>query len=169
MQERRFHLAQVNIGRLRAPIEDPIMDGFRSQLDPINALADRSPGFVWRLQTEDGNATAIRPFADERMAINMSVWESLEALQQFVYRSAHLGPLRDRMQWFEPMEGPILALWWIPAGHVPTVSEAQERLQHLKERGPSPYAFTFRTPFPSPDQQSGIVANLDAAFCEWAT
>jgi hypothetical protein len=164
-----FHLAQVNIGRLRAPLDDPIMEGFRSQLDPINALADRSPGFVWRLQTEDGNATSIRPFADERMAINMSVWESLEALQQFVYRSAHIGPLRDRSQWFEPIEGPILALWWIPAGHVPTVAEAQERLQTLKARGPTAFAFTFRTPFPSPDGPSGEVAGLDAAFCEWAT
>src|SRR5207237_5555640 len=111
----RFHLAQVNIGRLRAPLEDPIMDGFRSQLDPINALADRSAGFVWRLQTEDGNATAIRPFADERMAVNMSVCESLDALQQFVYRTAHVGPLRERRDWFEPSEGPILVLWWVAA------------------------------------------------------
>ncbi len=163
-----FHLAQVNIGLLRAPIEDPIMEGFRSQLDSINALADRSPGFVWRLQTEDGNALAIRPFADERMAINMSVWESLEALQQFVYGSAHVGQLRDRKQWFESIEGPILVLWWIPVGHIPTVADAQERLRRLKERGPSPEAFTFRTSFPSPDG-SGDIAGLDAEFCEWAT
>ena len=165
----QFHLAQVNIGRVRAPLDDPIMDGFRTQLDPINALADRTPGFVWRLQTEDGNAMAIRPFDDERMAINMSVWESLEALQQFVYQSAHLAPLRDRKQWFEPMEGPILALWWVPAGHIPTVVEAQERLAHLKVHGPTAHAFTFRTPFPAPDDESGDVAGLDAAFCEWAT
>jgi hypothetical protein len=158
----RFHLAQANIGRIRAPLDDPSMEGFRSQLEPINALADRSPGFVWRLQTEDGNAMSIRPFADERMAINMSVWESLEALQQFVYRSAHVGPLRDRKQWFESTEGPILVLWWIPAGHVPTVTEAQERLRHLEEVGPSPRAFTFRMPFPSPDGQSGGVAGPDA-------
>jgi hypothetical protein len=165
-----FHLAQVNIGRLRAPIDDPIMDGFRTQLDPINALADRSPGFVWRLQTEDGNATAIRPYADDdRMAINMSVWESLEALQQFVYRSAHVAPLRDRKQWFEPIEEPILVLWWVPAGHIPTIAEAKERLDHLKVHGPSPDAFTFRTPFPAPDGKPGDVAGLDAAFCEWAT
>jgi uncharacterized protein DUF3291 len=141
-----FHLAQANIGRIRAPLDDPIMEGFRAQLDPINALADRSPGFVWRLQTQDGNAMAIRPFADERMAINMSVWGSLQALQ-----------------------GPILVLWWIPAGHVPTVAEAQERLQHLEERGPSPHAFTFGTPFPPPDGQPGEVAGLDAEFCDWAT
>jgi hypothetical protein len=159
----------MNVGRLRAPLEDPVMEGFRSQLDPINALADRSPGFVWRLQTEDGNATAIRPFADERIAINMSLWESLEALRQFVYRSAHVGPLRDRKQWFEPMEGPILVLWWVPAGHVPTVAEGQQRLQDLKERGPSPDAFTFRTPFPPPDEESRDVPGLDAKFCDWAT
>jgi len=165
----RFHLAQVNIGRIRAPLEDPVMDGFRSQLDAINALADRSPGFVWRLQTEEGNAMAIRPFADERMAINMSVWESLEALQQFVYHSAHVGPLRDRAQWFEPIEDPILVLWWIPAGHVPTVAEALECLRRLKERGPSSDAFTFRKPFPSPDGHSGDVAGLDVDVCEWAT
>jgi uncharacterized protein DUF3291 len=165
----RFHLAQVNIGRLRAPLEDPSMEGFRSQLDPINALADSSPGFVWRLQTEDGNATAIRPFEDQRMAINMSVWTSLEALQQFVYKSAHVGTLRDRQQWFESIEGPILALWWIPVGHIPTVAEAKDRLQLLKERGPSPDAFTFRTPFPPPEPQFEADRGLDATFCEWAT
>jgi hypothetical protein len=154
----RFHLAKANIGRVRAPLEDPIMEGFRTQLDPINALADRSPGFVWRLQTEDGNAMAIRPFADERIAINMSVWESLDALQQFVYRSAHVQPLRDRKEWFESIEGPILVLWWIPAGHIPTVVEAQERLQVLKDRGPSPEAFTFRASFPPPDGKSGDAA-----------
>ena len=164
----RFHLAQVNIGRIRAPLEDPLMDGFRSQLDVINALADRTPGFVWRLQTEEGNAMAIRPVADERMAINMSVWESLDALQTFVYRSAHVGTLRDRGQWFEPIEGPILVLWWIPIGHIPTVAEALERLQHLKECGPSPHAFTFRKPFPAPDGELGEVEELDAEWCEWA-
>ena len=165
----RFHLAQVNIGRVRAPLDDPIMDGFRTQLVPINALADRTPGFVWRLQTEDGNAMAIRPFDDERMAINMSLWESLEALQQFVYQSGHIGPLRDRKQWFEPMEGPILALWWVPAGHIPTVAEAKARLDHLKVHGPTAHAFTFRLPFPAPGGEPEDVAGLDAAFCEWAT
>ena len=160
----RFHLAQVNIGRFRAPLDDPIMEGFRTQLDPINALADRAPGFVWRLQTEDGNATAIRPYADDSlMAINLSVWESLEPLQRFVYKSSHVGTLRERRQWFEEIEGPILALWWIPAGQIPTVTEAQERLQHLEQHGPTPHAFTFRTPFPAPDGNPGDVEGLDAA------
>jgi hypothetical protein len=161
----RYHLAQANIGRIVAPLDDPIMDGFRTQLDPINALADRSPGFVWRLQTADGNAMAIRPMADERMAINMSVWESIDALRQYVYQSAHVALLRDRKQWFEAIEGPILVLWWISAGHVPTVEEALDRLRCLKERGPSVDAFTFRTPFPSPD---GPVESVDAELCEWA-
>ena len=165
----RFHLAQVNIGRFRAPIDSPVMEGFRRQLDPINALADASPGFVWRLQTEAGDATAVRPYPDDDlMAINMSVWESLEALQQFVYRSAHVGTLREKQQWFEPLPGPILALWWIPAGQLPTVREALERLDHLARHGPSPHAFTFRTPFPAPDAATGDAESLDAAFCEFA-
>jgi len=166
----RFHLAQVNIGRFRAPIGDPIMKGFRDQLEPINAIADRTPGFVWRLQTDEGDATAIRPdAADPLMAINMSVWESLESLRQFVYQSVHVGPMRDRRQWFEPIDGPIQALWWVPAGHIPTVAEAWAKLALLKERGPSAEAFTFRAPFPAPGGDARDVTGLDAAFCEWAT
>jgi hypothetical protein len=164
----QFHLAQVNIGRFRAPIDDPIMFGFKSQLDPINALADATPGFVWRLQAEDGNATSIRPYTDPLMAINMSLWETIESLQQFVYKSAHVAPLRDRKQWFEPIEGPIQALWWVNAGHIPTVAEAVERLEILKQRGPTADAFTFRQPFPPPGD-AGSAPALDAEFCEWAT
>lgn len=165
-----YQLAQVNIGRFRAPIESDVMEGFRTQLDPINALADQAPGFVWRLQTEDGNATAIRPYAgDDLMAINMSVWESLESLQSFVYKTSHVETLRARKQWFEQIEGPILALWWVPAGHIPSVAEAQERLAYLKEHGPTPQAFTFRTPFSAPNDALGEADGLDAEFCEWAT
>jgi hypothetical protein len=154
----RFHLAQLNIGRFRAPLEDPIMEGFRVALDPINALADRAPGFVWRLQTEEGNATAIRPYAgDDLLAINLSVWESLESLRQFVYSGPHLETLRARKQWFEAPDGPILVLWWVPAGQIPTVADAQGRLQHLREHGPTPHAFTFKTPFPAPDQPTDAV------------
>lgn len=163
-----YQLAQVNVGRFRAPIDDPIMDGFRNALEPVNALADASPGFVWRLQTEDGNATAVRPYAgDDLMAINVSVWESLAALQQFVYKSRHVHVLRGRADWFEPVEGPILALWWVPAGHIPTVTEATERLAYLKAHGPTPHAFTFRTPFPAPDGPE--VEKLDEVFCDSAS
>ena len=165
-----YHLAQANIGRFRAPIESDVMEGFRKQLDPVNALADRSPGFIWRLQTEDGNATAIRPYAgDDLMAINLSVWESLESLQHFVYNTSHVDTLRARKQWFEPIEGPILVLWWVLAGHIPSVTEAQERLAFLKEHGPTPHAFTFRTPFSVPDDVAAERDGLDADLCEWAT
>jgi len=166
----RFHLAQVNIGRFRAPIDSPVMEGFRRALEPLNALADESPGFVWRLQTEEGDATAIRPDPeDDLMAINMSVWESLETLQRYVYRSGHVQTLRDRKEWFTEIEGPILAFWWVPAGHIPSVAEAHERLAHLKEHGPTPHVFTFRTPFPPPDAPREEAEALDAEFCDWAS
>jgi len=166
----RFHLAQVNIGRFRAPIDSPVMEGFRRALEPLNALADESPGFVWRLQTEEGDATAIRPDPeDDLMAINMSVWESLETLQRYVYRSGHVQILRDRKEWFTEIEGPILALWWVPAGHIPSVAEARERLAHLKEHGPTPHVFTFRAPFPPPDAPREEAEALDAEFCDWAS
>lgn len=163
----RYHLAQANIGRLRAPVDTPMMEGFRTQLDPINALADETPGFVWRLQTEDGNATAIRPDPnDDLMAINMSVWTSLEALQRFVYKSDHVGVMRGRKQWFHSLDRPILVLWWVAEGHRPTVAEALERLRHLEQHGPTAHAFTFRTPFAAPD--SDAVEELDDEFCESA-
>ena len=150
MNQPAYHLAQINIGRLRAPLDDPRIAGFVDQLDPINALADESPGFVWRLQSEAGDATSFRVFEDERILLNMSVWESMEALQEYVYHSAHLGPLRDRKQWFDVPDKPHLALWWIPAGHLPTPQEGKERLEHLRRHGPSPEAFTFKQPFPAP-------------------
>ncbi len=140
--------AQANIAKMRAPLDDPVMEGFVSQLEFINALADESPGFVWRLQTDEGDATAIRAFDDERILFNMSAWESVEALHQYVYRSRHAGPLRDRKQWFEPIDTHILVLWWIPAGHIPTVDEAKERFETLRKLGPTPEAFTFKQRFP---------------------
>ena len=144
------HLAQVNIATLRYPLDTPELAGFVAQLEPINALADGSPGFVWRLQTEDGDATAIRPFGDERIMVNLSVWSSLEALRGFVYASRHLGVMRHRREWFLKMADPILALWWVPAGTIPTVAQAGHRLDLLARRGPTADAFTFRAPFPEP-------------------
>jgi hypothetical protein len=159
MTESRWRLAQLNVGVLRAPVDSPRLAGFVEMLDPINALAERTPGFVWRLQTEDGNATAIRPFEDERIAVNLSVWESLEALGEFVYASSHLDVLRRRREWFERMDEAYLVLWWIPAGTIPTVEEAKRRLEILRERGPSPRAFTFREPFPPPDATEPVRAD----------
>jgi heme-degrading monooxygenase HmoA len=147
MSDVQWHLAQVNIGRARGAVTDPIMLGFVSQLEEINALAEQSPGFVWRLQTEDGDATAIRPYADERIMINMSVWADLDALRAYVFRSAHAAVMRRRREWFERFEGIYVALWWLPAGHRPTVEEAVKRLAHLEAHGPTPFAFSFRHAF----------------------
>src|SRR5262245_31300207 len=119
--KRTHHLAQANVAKMRAPLDDPMMSDFVALLDGINALADASPGFVWRLQTEAGDATAIRAYDDARVLFNMSVWESLEALADYTYKSGHTGPLRARRNWFEPPTGPSLVLWWIPGGHTPTV------------------------------------------------
>ena len=129
-----FHLAQINIGRLIAPIDDPRIAGFVSQLDPVNALADAAPGFIWRLQSASGNATDI--LYDERdpsILVNMSVWESVEALREFVYASRHLDVLKERAKWFEKMDKPIYCLWWVPARHIPSVAEGRERLEHYQK------------------------------------
>ena len=142
------HLAQINIGRIKAPLEDPVMFGFVSRLDELNAIADRSPGFVWRLQTDEGNATALRPYDDERILLNMSVWESIDQLRAYVYETGHADVLRQRRDWFEKFERTYLALWWIPVGHIPSIEEAKARLDALDANGPTPFAFTFRTTFP---------------------
>ena len=147
-----YHLAQINIARILAPFDDPLMAEFVAQLAPINALADSSPGFVWRLQTESGDATSIRIYEDEMVAVNMSVWESVEALREFAYKSAHSGVMRDRKRWFEKFDGPYTALWWVPAGHIPTTEEAKERLDYLREYGESAYAFSFHQIFPKPSE-----------------
>jgi hypothetical protein len=139
-----FELAQVNIGRARGAPNEPVMAGFMAQLAAINALADRTPGFVWRLQTEDGDATAVRPYADDRILINLSVWDDLAALQTFVFRSAHTDVMRHRREWFERFPEAYVALWWVPVGHRPSVAEAVDRLAHIQADGPGAYAFTFR-------------------------
>lgn len=147
----KYYIAQVNIGRIRAQLDEPIMAGFASRLDEINALADRSPGFVWRLQTPEGNATYLRPWPeDDRMLLNMSVWESVETLKQYVYRTAHAELLRQRHEWFEKMQV-YAALWWVPAGHIPGVDEAKKRIAYLEANGATQFAFTFKTVFP-PDE-----------------
>jgi Domain of unknown function (DUF3291) len=144
------HLAQINIGRLVAPIDDPRIAEFLEQLDPINALAEKSPGFVWRLQSSSGNATDIAYNDDPFVHINMSVWESLDALRDYVYRSQHASVLKDRAKWFEKMDKPYYCLWWIPAGHIPTVAEGRGRLEHFQLYGPKPHSFWFNKFFPQP-------------------
>jgi Domain of unknown function (DUF3291) len=157
-----FHIAELNIALAQEPLDSPLLAEFMAALDPINALADGAPGFVWRLQAEDGNATSIKAFEDERMIVNLTVWESVDDLVQFVYRSGHVGVMRRRREWFEriPMH---MVLWWVPAGHVPTVEEALDRLAHLREHGPTPHAFTFKVRFPAvaPTENDDLVALVD--------
>ena len=161
-----FHLAQVNIAIPRGQPEEPVMAEFMALLDPVNAIADASPGFVWRLQTEDGNATAYRAFDDDNLLVNMSVWESVEALRQFVYGNRdHRDAMRRRREWFHKMAELFVVLWWIPAGHIPTVKEAEERLTLLRAVGPSPDAFTFRQHFSPPDEADAEQVDDDRWFC----
>jgi heme-degrading monooxygenase HmoA len=151
-----MHLAQVNIGRMKAPLDDPSMHGFVSRLAELNALADGSDGFVWRMQDEGGEGnTYLRPFDDERIIVNMSVWQSLEHLRAYTYGSAHAEVLRQRREWFEKFERAAVVLWWIPIGHVPTIGEAKERLAALDERGPTSFAFTYTASFP-PDANAQV-------------
>jgi len=148
-----YHVAQINIGRAKGPVEEPMMAGFMTRLDDLNALADRSPGFVWRLQTLEGNATYFRPYEhDDRILLNMSVWETIDALRHYVYKTAHAEMLRHREEWFERFAGIYLALWWVPVGHIPGIDEAKKRLAHLDQYGPTQFAFTFKT-MVQPDEQ----------------
>jgi hypothetical protein len=130
-------------------VDTPVLAEFMALLEPVNAIADRAPGFVWRLQTEEGNATSIPVLGDDRLIVNMSVWESIDELADFVYRSGHVEVMRRRREWFERIKV-FMALWWVPAGHHPAVTEAEQRLEHLRAHGPTADAFTFRRRFPAP-------------------
>jgi len=147
-----YELAQLNIGIIKGPIDSPVMAEFVANLDRINALAERTPGFVWRLQTEEGNATAIRPYPENaNMAVNLSVWKDVDSLRRFVFQSAHVEIMRRRREWFEKMDEAFLVLWWVPKGHRPGIEEAKARLEILRRMGPTAEAFTFRQSYPPPD------------------
>lgn len=137
-------LAQINISRLLAPLDSPQLADFVAQLDKINALAESSEGFVWRLKDEGGNATELRIFDDDMIIVNMSVWESAEALKNYVFKSMHTEVMRNRNAWFEKIKMPMTALWWVEVGHIPTVAEAEERLKSLRNEGESDYVFSFK-------------------------
>ncbi len=147
-----------------APIDSPALAEFMALLDPVNAIADAAFGFVWRLQTEDGNATSIPVLGDERLIVNMSVWESIDQLAEFVYRSGHVAVMRRRREWFERIKV-FMALWWVPTGHLPTVSEAERHLEHLRAHGPTAFAFTFRRRFPAPGAVRAAELDDDALRC----
>jgi Domain of unknown function (DUF3291) len=152
-----YHVAQVNIGRIKGPLDSAVMAGFVRRLEEINALADRGPGFVWRLQTEEGNATYLRPYEDDRILLNMSVWETIEALRHYVYKTAHAELLRQRHEWFEKFAGAYTALWWVPAGHIPGIDEAKKRLAYLDKHGPTQFAFTFKNVFPADEEYQSAI------------
>lgn len=149
----RWNLAQFNIARMRYPLDDDRMAGFVDQLDAVNAIAEESPGFVWRHQTDEGNSTSIRMFDDSDVIVNFSVWETIESLHDFTYRHAeHRTLLRRRREWFEPVaDMPVMVMWWVPAGDLPTLDDARERLEHLRDNGPSARGFTFRHRHRPPD------------------
>ncbi len=149
MSQGHYQLAQLNIAELKYPLESPELADFVDNLERINALAESSPGFVWRLQTEEGDATAIDHFGDG-MLVNMSVWRCPEDLHDFVYNSEHLAFLRRKQEWFGRVASGHMVLWWIPAGQLPTLEEAEEKLGQLREQGPTASAFTPKQTFPSP-------------------
>ena len=146
-----YELAQLNVAVMKAPLESPPMADFVANLDRINALAEQSPGYVWRLVSDEGNATAFRPLG-EHVLVNLSLWRDVESLSHYVYRTAHVEILRRRREWFDRMEASHMVLWWVPAGHRPTVEEALARLEQLRTEGPTAAAFTFAQPFGPPGQ-----------------
>ena len=144
------NLAQVNIMRLRAPLESPELAAFVAALDPVNALADQAPGFVWRLKTEEGNSTALRIFEDDTLVVNMSTWRSVDSMTDYVYGTAHAAIMRRRREFALPIVEASVALWWVEEGHRPTIADAEERLAHLRAYGPTPFAFGIKSPFAAP-------------------
>ncbi|WP_166267230.1 DUF3291 domain-containing protein [Marinobacter caseinilyticus] len=148
------HIAQLNLARLLAPIDSPQLSDFVANLDRINALADDAPGFVWRLQTEEGDATGIDFFGPDQIA-NLSLWDSIEALHHYVYRTAHVEILRRKQEWFHKAGAAYMVLWWVPAGHIPSLEEASQKLDKLREQGPTSEAFTFKKAFRAPEPGGG--------------
>jgi hypothetical protein len=153
-----FHLAQLNIATLIEPLDSPRLADFVAALPEVNAIADAAPGFVWRLVDDTGaDATQLRPFGPDDI-VNLTVWESVETLREFVFRSGHVEPLWRRREWFQVPDQPYAVLWWVPAGHIPTVAEAAQRLAQLREHGPGPEAFTLREPYPAPVDTADTLA-----------
>ena len=159
-----YQLAQVNIALPVEPLTSDRLAEFVALLEPVNALADAAPGFVWRLQTEDGDATAVRAFGDDRLIVNMSVWESLEALAGFVFGGFHAEVMRRRRDWFARLSDPYTVAWWVTAGVRPTVADAEDRLAAVRDHGPTPCAFTIRRAFPAPGSTS-VQRTDDDWFC----
>lgn len=141
-----LQVAQYNIARARAPLADPLLADFVAAIARVNEAAKAAPGFVWRLKDDSGGSSSyVQAYDDERVLVNLTVWESVEALRAYTYAMPHVDIFRRRAEWFEPSTGPSLVLWWVDAGHIPTIEEADARLRYLAEHGPSEHAFTFKT------------------------
>lgn len=156
------HLAQLNIAQMRSTKEDPVMADFNANLDRINALADAAPGFVWRMLGDGSDEPGGRPFGPDILA-NMSVWRDMESLKDYAFRTAHADIMKRRHEWFQRMESAYMVLWWVPAGHIPTLAEARTRLEHLRQHGPTAEAFTFRAAFPPPGAEAAVPGDALAA------
>jgi hypothetical protein len=159
----QYRLVQLNIAKMKAPIESPSMADFVANLDRINLLAEQSPGFVWRLKDETGSAVTLRPFGEDYI-VNMSVWTDVAALSNYAFKSGHVEIMRRRREWFERMTEAFAVLWWVPKSHVPSATEAKERLEHLRKFGATPHAFTFKEAFPAPDANNAaqVLTSNDA-------
>ena len=149
-EEPLYHIAQINIGRIRYETDDPRMADFMDNLDRINDLAERSDGFVWRLKDDTNNATNIRLYDDPQLLLNMSVWRTIEDLEAFTYKTVHTRFVERREEWFQPFASAYLALWWVESDRLPTAGEGQEKVAYLESNGPSQLAFTFKDRFPMP-------------------
>lgn len=158
-----MHLAQLNVARMVAPLDSPVMADFVANLERINRIAETTPGFVWRLKGGDGPTDTVPDANDERVLINLSVWRTRESLWDFTYRSPHLPIMRRRREWFEHLAEPYLVMWWIPEGTLPTLEEAMDRLRRLREEGPGPEAFTFRDFYEPSGERRPDAAHAPAA------
>ncbi|MDQ7050802.1 MAG: DUF3291 domain-containing protein [Enterobacterales bacterium] len=147
----RYHLAQINIAQAKDSMQSPVMDGFVKRLDEINQLAEQSEGFIWRLKTEQGDATGINAFEDDRLIINLSLWNNLDSLKHYVYQSVHIDLIQDKKHWFNKIKPAHLALWWIPEGCIPSIEQGKQKLQYLQNHGASASVFTFAKPYPHPE------------------
>jgi len=164
-----WHIAQLNVGTTVASLESPELADFVAALDGINAVAEASPGFIWRLKSDSGNATGIRVTDDPNFIVNMSVWDSIDALFAFVYRSAHTNVMARRHDWFSRPNEAYQVLWWVPAGYEPTVEQALARLEHLRRHGSTAHAFTFKERYPAPDAGGPPVDMKPEPYCVgWA-
>ncbi|MCF6189628.1 MAG: DUF3291 domain-containing protein [Cocleimonas sp.] len=148
---KKYHLAQINIAQAKDEMDTETMHGFMSRIDEINAIADKTDGFIWRLQSNDGDSTSIRVFDDPLLLVNMSVWDNVDSLKNYVYKSLHVELIRDREAWFDKMGAMHQALWWIPVGHIPSIQEAKDKLELLRENGPNQDVFTFGKAFQKPE------------------